>query len=54
MTASESECDKILHAAEKSAGKLMVGQCVRFMKHYSYLKEVVESKEYGRLISVKL
>jgi len=53
MTASESECDEILCALDKSKGRLMVGQCVRFMKHYNYLKEIVESKKHGRLINAE-
>lgn len=53
MSTSANECEEILRAAEKSSGKLMVGQCVRFMKHYNFLKEIVESKKYGRLISAE-
>lgn len=53
MSTSANECEEILRAAEKSSGRLMVGQCVRFMKHYNYLKEIVESKKYGRLISAE-
>ena len=53
MASSANECEEILCAAEKSKGRLMVGQCVRFMKHYNYLKEIVESKKYGRLISAE-
>ena len=53
MSFSSKECEEILHAAQKSKGRLMVGQCVRFMKHYDYLKEIVESKKYGRLISAE-
>lgn len=50
MSFSGNECEEILRAAEKSTGILMVGQCVRFMKHYNYLKEIVEIKKYGKLI----
>lgn len=53
MTLSSEDCDEILCVAENSEGKLMVGQCVRFMKHYSFLKEIVEKKKYGKLISAE-
>lgn len=53
MALSGKECDEILRAAEKSSGKLMVGQCVRFMKHYDYLKETVEKEKYGKLVSAE-
>lgn len=53
MAVSGSDCDEMLNAAKKSKGRLMVGQCVRFMKHYSFLKKIVENEKYGRLISAE-
>ncbi len=53
MAVSGNDCDEMLEAARKSKGKLMVGQCVRFMKHYSFLKEIVENKKYGALVSAE-
>ena len=53
MAVSGNDCDEMLEAARTSKGKLMVGQCVRFMKHYSFLKEIVENKKYGKLVSAE-
>lgn len=53
MAVSGSDCDEMLDAANNSKGRLMVGQCVRFMKHYSFLKEIADSKKYGDLISAE-
>lgn len=53
MAVSGADCDEMLDAANKSAGKLMVGQCVRFMKHYGFLKEIVQNKKYGALVSAE-
>jgi len=53
MAVSGNDCDEMLDAAKNSKGRLMVGQCVRFMKHYSFLKEIAESKKYGNLISAE-
>ena len=53
MAVSGADCDEMLSATKKSKGKLMVGQCVRFMKHYNFLKDIVENKKYGRLVSAE-
>lgn len=51
MAMSFAECREILQAEKRSAGRLMVGHCVRFMEHYAFLNEIKRSGRYGRVIS---
>ncbi len=51
MAMSFAECAEILQAEKSSAGRLMVGHCVRFMEHYAFLNEIKRSGKYGRVIS---
>ena len=42
---------KVYAAAQENGVKFMVAQVVRFMPPYAYLKEVFDSKKYGKLLS---
>jgi len=54
MALTYQECLDVLRVAERSRGKLMIGQCVRFFPEYEYLKETIESRRLGRLLELSL
>ncbi len=43
----------MLEVSKKNNVKLMIGQCVRYFPHYVKLKEIIESKEYGKIIDAE-
>jgi predicted dehydrogenase len=44
-------CRQMLQAAKQAQGRLMIGQCLRFYPQYEYLKGLVDSQLYGRVIA---
>jgi len=54
MARTYRDCRRILQAYKKSKSIYMVAQCIRFWPHYVKIKELVQSKKYGRLRSVAL
>lgn len=50
----QEECDALLAQYEKTPVNIIVGQVVRSMKEYLFLKELCESKEYGALKAVMM
>ncbi len=53
MALSVEECAQMIATEEKSNARFMVGQCVRFDKHYAFLKEITDSGKYGKLVSAE-
>jgi len=51
MALSSADCARMIAAADKAKGHLMIGQCMRFRPEYIYIKELVESGKYGRVVS---
>jgi len=51
MALNIDECDKMTAAAEKSGKILQIGHCIRFWPEYVKAKEIIESGEYGKVIS---
>lgn len=51
MAVDAKTCDRMVAAEEKSKGKLMVAQCVRYWPEYRVLKEYVDSGRFGRVIA---
>jgi predicted dehydrogenase len=47
----EGEAWQLLEMKKKTGVKVMVGQCIRFWDEYVYLKELIDQKTYGQLIS---
>ena len=45
------EAERLLFVQEKTGAKVQVGQVVRFMRAYRYLKKLVDDKTYGNVIS---
>lgn len=54
MTTDEQKCQMIIDAQRKSKGKLIMAFNYRYGKVFTKLKEIVESKEIGDLVSVDL
>ncbi|MCX7884158.1 MAG: Gfo/Idh/MocA family oxidoreductase [Caloramator sp.] len=51
MALTSDECLKMIEAAEKNNRKLMIGHCLRFWPHYECLKEYVDNKKLGNVLS---
>ncbi|SNR31018.1 Gfo/Idh/MocA family oxidoreductase [Lutibacter flavus] len=54
MTTDEEKCQVILDAQRKSKGKLIMAFNYRYGKVFTKLKEIIETKEIGDLISIDL
>lgn len=54
MTTDEKKCQQIIDAQRTSKGKLIMAFNYRYGKVFTKLKEIIESKEIGDLISVDL
>lgn len=53
MAISSRECDRMLKAADRSSGKLMIAQCLRFWPEYVWLREAVESGRFGKVVAAE-
>ena len=53
MALNAAECDKMIKAAKKApnGAKLMIAQCLRFWPCYVYLKKLVDSKKFGKVVA---
>ena len=47
MSINTQECERIIRAASKSGKLFMTAHVVRFMKAYEYLKNIIDTKEFG-------
>ena len=53
MAITMEQCDIMMKAAKDNNRKLMVGLCLRFSNEYRYLKELVDSEEYGKVVKAE-
>ena len=51
MALTLRDCDCMLAAAKRAKRELLVAQCVRFFPEYAYVRELVRSKRYGKVIA---
>lgn len=51
MALDVRDCDRMLAAARTAKRQLMVAQCVRFFPEYAYVRELVRSGRYGKVIA---
>ena len=51
MAVDAKACDTMLAAARKAKGKLMIAQCLRFQAEHVYVKNLIESGKYGKVVS---
>lgn len=53
MARTYEDTKRMLKAAKKADGKLMIGQCLRFFPEYVCLKDAVERQTFGKVISAR-
>ena len=51
MALGLKDCDRMLAAAKKAKRQLLIAQCVRFFPENVYVRELVKSGKYGKLIA---
>ena len=51
MALTVRDCDRMLAAAKAAKRKLLVAQCVRFAPEYAFVRDLVESGRYGRVVA---
>lgn len=54
MGLNAAECKKVLDAYKKAKTNYMVAQCIRFWPQYATIKEMIQSKKFGKLRSLSL
>ena len=52
MASTLADCDRILEAADKASGKLMVGHICRFSPRYAAAKAEIEAGNIGEIVSI--
>lgn len=50
MALTVEQAEKMIKSSEENHVKLMIGHCVRYFPAYVFLKEMIDSKKYGRVI----
>ncbi|HEX2950958.1 MAG TPA: Gfo/Idh/MocA family oxidoreductase, partial [Armatimonadota bacterium] len=50
MARTIEQCDNMIAAAKASGKTFMIAHCIRFWPEYVYLKELVDSGKYGKLV----
>ncbi len=50
----EEDCKLLLKTQEETGARVLVGQVVRMMDEYRYLKELIDDKSYGKLHSITM
>jgi predicted dehydrogenase len=51
MALEVDQCQQMIAAAKKSGKILQIGHCIRFWPEYAKTKEIVDSGEYGKVIT---
>lgn len=51
MALDLKSCDRMLAAAKKTGKRLLVAHCVRFFPEYAFLRELVRSGKYGKVVA---
>lgn len=51
ISLNEEDIDRVYSTAEKNSVKFMVAQVLRFWPEYELLKEIYDTKKYGKLLS---
>lgn len=54
ISLNPEDVDKLYSAAEKNGVKYMVAQCLRFWNEYEVVKEIYDSRKYGKLLSATM
>lgn len=51
MALNTNACNEMIDVANKSGKTLLIGHCIRFWPEYAKAKEIIDSKEYGDIVS---
>ena len=51
MALTLRDCDRMLAAAKRAKRELLIAQCVRFFPEYAYVRELVRSGRYGKVVA---
>ena len=51
MALTVRDCDRMLAAAKAAKKKLLVAQCVRFFPEYAFVRDLVKSGRYGKVVA---
>ena len=51
MALTVKDCDRMLAVAKDAKRKLLVAQCVRFTPEYAFVRDLVESGKYGKVVA---
>ena len=51
MALDLKDCDRMLAAAKATKRQLLIAQCVRFFPENAYVRELVESGKYGKVVA---
>ncbi len=51
MALNYADCVKMLDTAKRSGRHLMIGQCLHFYPEYDYLKQCVEDRRFGKVLT---
>ena len=54
MALSAEDCGRMIEASERTGKRLMVAHVVRFMAPYMYLKSVIDSGKFGKLLRLSM
>ena len=49
MALNSADCEEMIKVAKETGKELMIGQCLRSHSHYLYLKELIDTKSFGKL-----
>jgi len=49
MALTLKQCDTMIAAAQGSDKELMIAHCIRFWPEYAWIKQIIESGQYGRV-----
>lgn len=54
MALFADDCKRMMEASERTGRRLMIAHVVRFMAPYMYLKSVIESEKFGKLLRLDM
>ena len=53
MSLTLDECQKMIDTSLKTEKKLMIGHCLRFADEYVFLKDIIDSRKYGKAVKAE-
>jgi predicted dehydrogenase len=53
MAVTLAQCDRMIAAAKAARRQLLIAHCIRFWPEHLTLKKIIDSKEYGKVLSAR-